>query len=305
MRHFFAKTTILALLLSAFLPAVIFSLEISLEQNRAESGTIGFVDIDKVFAMYSLTKEEREKFKKEVKKRQDFINQKKEQITLLESEINKLEKEKKIALALIQKQKEEIALSTPTAFEFSAGASTSTTNAQANGAAVPSSSTVLNQSTTTAPSMAAVNISSSSHKSPEKKPAEPERENDKPSSPSSSILINLPGVGDVPIPSHKFSISTSPAEIQKAIEDKKSEILEIKRKISEFREKAEKELSNYENYKTQQIILNIYRAIRELALKEGASVIIDKKSILFGNAAVDLTSKLLKRLEEKDTNENQ
>ena len=304
MRHFFTKATILTSLLFAFLPAVIFSLEISLEQNRAESGTIGFVDIDKVFAMYSLTKEEREKFKKEVKKRQDFINQKKEQITLLEGEINKLEKEKEIALALIQKQKEEIALSTPTAFEFSAGASTSTIDTQVNGAAVPSSSTVLNQSTATLPG-AAVNTSSSPHKTPEKKPAEPEPENNKPIPPSPPILINLPGVGDVPIPSHKFSVSTSPAEIQKAIEGKKSEILEIKREISEFREKAEKELSNYENYKTQQIILNIYRAIRELALKEGASVIIDKKSILFGNAAVDLTSKLLRRLEEKDANENQ
>lgn len=39
-------------------------------------------------------------------------------------------------------------------------------------------------------------------------------------------------------------------------------------------------------------------ALRELAIKEEVSVIIDKRNILFGQKAVDLTGKLLKRLEE-------
>ncbi|MBU2529544.1 MAG: OmpH family outer membrane protein, partial [Elusimicrobia bacterium] len=71
------------------------------------------------------------------------------------------------------------------------------------------------------------------------------------------------------------------------------------KEIEFYRSQAETELLDFENRQTELILGKIYTILKELAIKEGVSVVIDKRSILFGNFAVDLTDKLLIELEKE------
>ena len=59
---------------------------------------------------------------------------------------------------------------------------------------------------------------------------------------------------------------------------------------------ADKGLIDVEGRKTDQVLARLYRAINEVARKEGVSVVVDKTTILYGHPAVDLTDKVLKHL---------
>ena len=61
---------IIFLTLLAALPLRAAALELLLEANRGESGTIGYVDIDRVFKEYSGTAGAREEFIAEIKKKE-------------------------------------------------------------------------------------------------------------------------------------------------------------------------------------------------------------------------------------------
>ena len=90
------KKILFLLLLAA--PAA--ALELSLEENRGESGTVGYVDIDRVFKEYSGTLNAREEFLAEIKKKEESVNLRKRDIYALKADIARLRQEREFALTL-------------------------------------------------------------------------------------------------------------------------------------------------------------------------------------------------------------
>ena len=86
------------------------ALELSLEENKGESGTIGYVDIDRVFKSFSGTASARDEFLAEIKKKEDSLNIKKQAIFSIKADLAKLKQEREFALTLpaLMRQAEEI-----------------------------------------------------------------------------------------------------------------------------------------------------------------------------------------------------
>lgn len=269
-----------AFLFSVYLPA--FSIELSLEENKAESGTVGYVDIEKVFKMYPLTRVSKDKFKEKIKEKQKLLDQKSAEIEEMKGRVTRLKQEKEFAESL-----KNMLDTAQKASEMNAAAKASQEGLPALSesiavstiAAAVSSSTVqeIAVSTASAPS---VSISTA----------------------SGAIVptLAMPGVGNLPLNHFKFSVSTSPAEIEYAVNSLNASILAAQSSLEETRRQFDKEMYDYQDEETEKILGRIYIKLRELSIKEGVSVVVDKKSILFGHKAVDLTEKLIKDLKEDD-----
>jgi Skp family chaperone for outer membrane proteins len=108
----------------------------------------------------------------------------------------------------------------------------------------------------------------------------------------------MPGVTRVPVSYFKFSVSTAVPEIDAAIASKEEELKQKEDALRLFQRQVEKELLEYESHRSEILLGRIYLTLKEMAAKEGVSVVVDKRSILFGHSAVDLTDKLLDALEE-------
>jgi len=302
------------LLLPLLMPLKAGALELLLEENRGESGTIGYVDIDRVFKEYSGTTGAREEFLAEIRKREEALNAKRAPIFTLKAEIAKLRQEREFALtlpSLLETQRSiaeaaaataaAAAAQTAAAAALAVQASTeaalvSTAAVQVAAAAVQVSSAAMQlaaaavQVSTEAAQVFAV-IPQVSTAAPKALP-----------SPTTSLPgmggIDMPGIARVPVSHFKFSVSTSVPEIDAAISRKEAELAAKEEELRVFQKQAERELLDEESRKSEKLLGRIYVALKELAIKEEVSVIIDKRSILFGQNAVDLTGKLLKKLEE-------
>ena len=264
----------LIFLLLALAPLNAGALELLLEENRGESGTIGYVDIDRVFKEYSGTTGARDEFIAEIKKREDALNAKKMTVFTLKAEIAKLRQEREFAITLPS------LLETRRSVEEAAAAVAASTQAAPQQVSTQPAAGV-QASTQTAVSTAA----------PAALPA------------GLAALpgmdgIDMPGVAKVPVAHFKFSVSTSVPEIDLALQKREAELKNREEDLRLSQRLAEKELLDYESRKGELLLGRIYVALKELAIKEEVSVIVDKRSILFGQNAVDLTGKLLKKLEE-------
>ena len=287
---------IIFLLTLALLPLNAGALELLLEENRGESGTIGYVDIDRVFKEYSGTTGAREEFITEIKKKEDILNARKTPVFTLKAEIAKLRQEREFALTLpslleTQRTVAEAAAATAAAAEAAKAAAL---------AAVQASTTAVQVSTD------AVLVSTGAPQPPPPGVAAlpgmggPVQGTVAPAVAQSTAPrgIDMPGVAMVPVTHFKFSVSTSVPEIDAALSRKEAELAAKEEELRLFQRQTERELLEYESRKSEILLGRIYVALKELAIKEEVSVIIDKRSILFGQKAVDLTGKLLKKLEE-------
>jgi Skp family chaperone for outer membrane proteins len=277
------------------------ALELLLEENRGESGTIGYVDIDRVFKEYSGTTGAREEFIGEIKKKEDAVNAKKTAVYTLKAEIAKLRQEREFAFtlpSLMETQRSVTAALQPLPVQ---PPQISTQAVETSTQAVPASTQTLAAQAITAPAQAAaapaqavavstqaVQISTQALAPPAAPPAGlPGMEG-----------IDMPGIARVPVNRFKFSVSTSVPEIDAAITQKEADLKAKEEELQAFQRMAERELLEYESRKSEILLGRIYVALKELAVKEEVSVIVDKRNILFGQNAVDLTDKLLKKLEE-------
>ncbi|HAT71334.1 MAG TPA: hypothetical protein DCS63_00780 [Elusimicrobia bacterium] len=253
------------LLFSALLAALPLSagaLELSLEENRGESGTIGYVDIDRVFKEYSGTTGAREEFISEIKKKEESVNGKKTAIYTLKAELSKLRLEREFALTLPSLMETQRSI-TEAAEVKTSGRQTEAVPVSTQTAAV----------STAAPAALPQGLPGLDG-------------------------IDMPGVAKVPVNRFKFSVSTSVPEIDAALARKEEDIRTKEEELRTFQRLAERELLEYESHKSEILLGRIYVALKELATKEEVSVIVDKRNILYGQNAVDLTGKLLKKLEE-------
>jgi len=109
----------------------------------------------------------------------------------------------------------------------------------------------------------------------------------------------MPGIAKVPVNYFKFSVSTAIPEIDAAITVKETDLRKKEEALKIYQRQVEKELLEYESHRGEILLGRIYIALKELAAKEEVSVIVDKRNTLFGHPAVDLTGKLLEKLEEE------
>lgn len=321
---------------SILLPLFIFAaapaaaLELSLEENRGESGTVGYVDIDRVFKEYSGTLSAREEFLGEIKKKEESINLRKRDIYALKADIARLKQEREFALTLpsLLATQEQLSLeklqAAAAADAVSAAARDAASAAAKTGAATPAaqastsapvqveastsaavqgpaavSTTTLVQTpapgfaTVPAAAPAAVAASTPAATATAALPPLPALPAGLP-----GLGIDMPGVAKVPVSYFKFSVSTAIPEIDAAITVKETDLRKKDEALKIYQRQVEKELLEYESHRSEILLGRIYITLKELAAKEEVSVIVDKRNILFGHSAVDLTGKLLEKLEE-------
>lgn len=81
---------------------------------------------------------------------------------------------------------------------------------------------------------------------------------------------------------------------------KKERLIEEKsNSIQIFTDAAEAELSEKEAKLTEEIVGEIYDTIHSLGEDENFSLILDKSNVIYGDKALDLTDRLIKKLETK------
>ncbi len=273
---------IIFLLSLMLLPLQARALELLLEENRGESGTIGYVDIDRVFKEYSGTTGARDEFLSEIKRKEDALNKKKTDIFTLKAELAKLRQERAFALTL------------PSLMETQRSVAEAAAAAQAAALSLSASTAAVQASTSAAQAPASdVQTSTDAVRAS--------------SSPVAAVPlglpgmsgIDMPGIAKVPVSHFKFSVSTSVPEIDAAITKKENDLSSREEELRQAQRQAEHELLEYESHKSELLLGRIYVALKELAVKEEVSVVVDKRNILYGQNAVDLTGKLIDKLEDK------
>ncbi len=264
------------------------ALEVSLEENRAERGNIGYVDMQRLFQLYPETQKAKQHFEEVMRQAEEQVNIRKAELIGLRAELIKLRLERE-AVARLQPPPvepepplppapetsapippppgEELRVSTPPVVStFPASAADvelSTPPALAEGAppgfeAPASTETTEPPSYTRLPGM------------PDTRPSQPT-----PSSPRSSNPL--------------ADIDARIAERTRLLQDKENE-------FKTYQAQVEKNLLDLESRKTEILLGKIYTAVQESAKEAGVSVVVDKSQILFGHNAMDLTERVLKKL---------
>ena len=204
-------------------PARLGALELSLEENKALRGNIGFVDTQRVFRAFPETVKAKENFEEAVRQAEEQVNSRKAGLLRLRSELDALKVQRAAA---------------------------------AQPAPVP------------APTAQAVNVSS----------------------PTLAVAVATPAPA---------ALTPAPAATVALDEEIARKTAELARQESSAREEqaaAEKNLLDLESRRSEILLGKIYRAVQEVAQREGISVVVDKSGIIYGHSAVDLTDKVLKYL---------
>ncbi len=263
------------LLLCVFLTAPALpagAIELSLEENRAERGNIGYIDMKRLFVLFPETQRAKESFEDSVRQAEEQLNARKGDLLRLRAELGKLKTERAalaaapapeppkpapvivpMVLAAPNPQLDALLASTFTLPGFLSSASTSTSIAVST-AIMPAPVVV---STVAAP----------------------------------SVVVSTPAAA--------APAAALPSALQ-VLDDKIAQkTAELSRKETDFREyqaATEKSLLDLESRKSELLLGKIHKAVQEIARKEGVSVVVDKGSILYGHNAVDLTEKVLRHL---------
>lgn len=272
------KPALLCLLACAWLlwPPASRAIELSLEENRAQRGNIGYVDMQRIFKLFPETIRAKENF-------DEVVRQAEEQVNLRKAEIIRT----RFEIADLRIQREALAKAAPPA----------PVPAPVAPPAKPQPALdVLLSTQTPAPFVA-------------------------PS--SASLIVNLPGVttgaalnnssaktatAAPNIPPAPAAAAAPPAsapgpvgEIDEKIAQKTKDLAQKESDFKAYQAEAERNLLDLESRRTEILLGKIQKTVKEIAHREGVSVVVDKQSILFGHDAVDLTDKVLKALSTKGT----
>lgn len=268
------------------------AVELSLEENRAQRGNIGYIDMQKVFRLFPETARAKENFAEVVRQAEEQLNTRKAEILRLRAELSQLKYDRSESAKtpvpapppapapappapVLPLPVPAPAAALPPATTSLAGVAVSTDAPIVTTYSSPTSTTVLAAST-------------------------------------ASLISNLPGLttqavapplvepkkgllaySDTPAP------AISPArfaEIDAKIESKSLELSQKEKSFKEHQNEVEKNLLDLEGRRSEILLGKIHRVVKEVALKEGVSVVVDKGAILYGQDAVDLTDRVLKAL---------
>jgi Skp family chaperone for outer membrane proteins len=95
--------------------------------------------------------------------------------------------------------------------------------------------------------------------------------------------------GDTAAADPLATAAQSLATLKRDLDDKKAE-------MEELRKQSAADLAAFESQQSQMILGKIYQALRDVANEEQVVVVVDKSSILYGDANIDLTEKLQERV---------
>ncbi|MBI4059804.1 MAG: OmpH family outer membrane protein [Elusimicrobia bacterium] len=313
------------LLLCAALTSVLAAprsraIELSLEENRAERGSVGFVDMRRMFSASPDAARAREGLEELVRQAEESVNAKKAELLRLRRDLDSLRIER-----------EELARSTPAA-SVPAPAPVSepaplmppVAQAPKQAAPVAADTAPVTALPPVAPDVAAssetapltINLPGLTHgpldlERPAASPLNPTRDRGAPpAAPEPAPAAPTP----VPAAAEPVAVASSPAaalpaaapagptpaqrllELDGRIVAKQGELDRLQGELDRERLGAERALLDAEGRKTDQVLARLYRAISEVAKREGVSVVVDKSATLYGHPAVDLTDKVLKQL---------
>ena len=330
--------------LSSALPAC--AIELSLEENRAERGSVGYVDMRRLFTASPDATRAREGLEELVRQAEERVNTKKAELLRLRQD-----------LGTIKIEREDLAKSTPTASVpvaapanpllptpvFAKPLSPSPTPkpvevpkpaakpveaplTPVTATPPPATPPVAPPAPTTTPPPLTINLPGLTDgplnlERPGGSPLNPTRAKQEPlpaaivpAPEPKPIFVQPPPPVPVPKPEPALvviSTPTAPAvapipagptlaqrllEFDGRIVAKQVEIDRLQRELDQERLGAERSLLDAEGRKTDQVLARLYRAISEVAKREGVSVVVDKSATLYGHPAVDLTDKVLKQL---------
>jgi Skp family chaperone for outer membrane proteins len=327
----------IAVLLAFGLAVPAGALELSLEENRAERGSVGYVDMNRLFAAAPDAQRAKENFEDLVRQAEEDVNSRRAALLRLRQELDALKAER-----------DTLARSTPTVVSPPA-APAPAPKAAAKAAKAepakaeekpapkeapkPAASEITHAEAAPAPSAAAEQASPSFRRAPLSLPGF-----DMPMSSGSAVsvtaepplAINLPGVTTgqelapvaepEPKPQPKAEPKPEPAavavssappsaapvaapvvdasaarliELDGLIAARTAEIAPLEIALEKEQSSAERNLLDAESRRTDQVLARLYRAVSEVARREGVSVVVDKTAILYGHPAVDLTDRVL------------
>ena len=290
----------LALLLALAAPAS--ALELSLEENRAERGSVGYVDMNRLFAASPDALRAKENFEELVHQAEEDVNARRASLVRLRQEVDALKAER-----------ETLVRSTPTVVA----------PPPAPAPAPAKKPEPVKKAEPVKPAPEPVKV----------EPVKPAPAKilslpgfDMPQSTSSAVsvtaapplAINLPGVttgqelvepapapAPGPEPVAPAPVAAPPAvdpsvarliEIDGLLAARQAEIGPLEAALEREQTAAERTLLDAESRRTDQVLARLYRAVSEVAKRDGVSVVVDKSAILYGHTAVDLTERVLAHL---------
>ncbi|MBI5201512.1 MAG: OmpH family outer membrane protein [Elusimicrobia bacterium] len=271
------------------------ALEVSLEENKAQRGNIGYVDMQKLFRMYPETQKAKQNFEEVLRQAEDQVNLRKAELIGLRADVIRLRMERDAASKLaagIQANPPAPVVPAP-APPVTPAVSTETITAAADtskiepAAAAASTGTEVAVDTATAVLTSLLNPSTTAAETPKEDPGAP-------------LIINLPGLSPEPIvvqpPKAALEAAASLPEIESKLAERSKVLQDKDAEFKVYQGQVEKNLLELEEKKTEILLGKIYRAVQEVARDEGVSVVVDRSQILFGHQAMDLTDKVIKKL---------
>jgi Skp family chaperone for outer membrane proteins len=344
-----------ALIVLLLLSAPARAIELSLEENRGERGSVGYVDMQRLFAHSPDAERAKEGFEALVRQAEERVNLRKAELLKLRQTLDKARAQREalahsIALAAAASSAAAAALpSVSTAAAAVAPPAVSTaavaaapvpavSTAAARVAAAPPSVSSAPAVATTAPAVstapaavsgpaistaaavaAAPAVSTASETSLSELPmpgmssgrARGRRQAAAPTPSEAAPVLRstaaASAAGLFPAPAPAPAIEAAPAPptpIQRLLEDDgkivaiEADIAHKESDLTHEHDEADRGLLDVESRKTDQVLARLYRAVAEVARREGISVVVDRTTILYGQTTVDITDKVLKYLQE-------
>lgn len=330
------RISIVSLICSMLLSSVpARAIELSLEENRAERGSVGYVDMRRLFTASPDATRAREGLEELVRQAEERVNGKKSELLHLRQELSALKIER-----------DELAKSTPTAtvpvvvppanplMPIPSAKPLAPTPApkpapkpvEAPVAPVTAAPPPAPATTPAAPAPQPLTINLPgltdgplNLERPGGSPLNPTRAKAEPAptpvaapapvpepvqapvlatgkAPAPAVVVSTPAAPAVPAVPAGPTLAQRLLEYDGRIVAKQGEVDRLQAELDRERLGAEKTLLDAEGRKTDQVLTRLYRAISEVATREGVSVVVDKSATLYGHPAVDLTDKILKQL---------
>lgn len=268
----------LALLAAA---SPLYALEISLEENRGERGSIGFVDLQAVFRRFPETRRAKQSYSEIVRQAEEQLNLRKADLIRLRSELAALKAEREAAASA------PIFIAPP--------APTPAPEAASAPAPAPALTALpgMSRAASTEPLKISIPGIPEEDISTVNAPANPPPLIPAIAAPTGPTAADLQARAEEDLRRRDAKVK----ELAASIVAKAQDLSNKEAGLGDYQVQVEQNLVSIESKRAEILLGRIYKAVREAAVENSVSVVIDKSAILFGQGSVDLTDKVLKKLE--------
>lgn len=283
-----AATSLFAAAFLVFVRFPLLAVEVSLEENRAQRGNIGYVDLQLLFHKSPETQKAKQNFEEVVRQAEDQVNLRKSELLGLRAELAQLKAERDFVAKtpLSERPPQLPGMEIPQG----SGSRPAPRPIEVTPSAAAAAGTPVAGSTAAASGIAVSSAAAATVAGSTQATVSPPSQNQAAAQPTT----NLPGLapeasGAGASPSAVSALDAKIADKTKLLQQKESE-------FKSYENQVEKNLVDLESRRTEILLGKIYNAVQQVAHDEGVSVVVDKSQILFGHQAVDLTPKVLDKL---------